>query len=114
MTHLEPSSTLPGMPLSGASRISFITLDDSLTRSFSFSPDAAHAEEIRNRPTTKQLVRFFIAIPRSDLQCQAMNAFPSMGFSLLIRVCPLGVSCHSFPGFRGGPVAARGWSLADR
>src|SRR3954451_16139082 len=40
MTHLVPSSTLAGTPLSGASKMSFNTLVDSLILSFSLSPAA--------------------------------------------------------------------------
>src|SRR5262249_1986965 len=61
MTHLVPSSTLPGMPLSGASMISFMTFDASLTLSFSFSPDSAQHEPTRPRPTNNMLVIFFMA-----------------------------------------------------
>src|SRR5215472_16732659 len=60
MTHLVPSSTLPGMPLSGASIISFMTCPDSFTRSLSSSPVAAQAEVIRHTQTNMMLAEFFI------------------------------------------------------
>src|SRR5215467_1023332 len=60
MTHLVPSSTLPGMPLSGASMISFMTCPDSLTRCFSSSPDAAQAGVIKPTQTNMMLAKFFI------------------------------------------------------
>src|SRR6516225_11449182 len=65
-THFAPSKTLPGMPLSGAARISFSTLPDSVMRSFSFSPEAAQPEEIRPIQTSTILVKVFIPAPRND------------------------------------------------